>query len=61
MYLYICLIYPSIFSGEKGVGETTNKPLHYKGVTFHRVIRDFMLQAGDFSEGIFIKCLCGTV
>ena len=37
--------------GEKGLGETTKKPLHYKGVKFHRVIHDFMLQGGDFSQG----------
>lgn len=34
------------------MGDTTGKPLHYKGVVFHRVVRDFMVQSGDFSEGI---------
>ena len=29
----------------------TGKPLHYQGVTFHRVVKDFMVQSGDFSEG----------
>ncbi|XP_039266378.2 uncharacterized protein LOC120341883 [Styela clava] len=38
-------------TGERGLGDTTSKPLHYKGVVFHRVVRDFMIQAGDFSEG----------
>lgn len=38
-------------SGEMGLGKTTNKPLHYRGVKFHRVIKDFMIQAGDFSAG----------
>ena len=31
-------------TGEKGTGKTTGKPLHYKGVPFHRVIDGFMLQ-----------------
>lgn len=29
----------------------TKKPLHYEGVKFHRVIKQFMVQAGDFSRG----------
>lgn len=30
--------------GEKGVGISTGKPLHYKGSTFHRIIKGFMAQ-----------------
>merc|ERR1712098_405490 len=32
-------------------GKTTGKPLHYQGTTFHRVVKDFMVQSGDFSDG----------
>ncbi|KAE9009975.1 hypothetical protein PR001_g16301 [Phytophthora rubi] len=51
----------SLCTGERGLGRTTGQPLHYKKTPFHRIIKGFMLQGGDFSKrnGTGGECIYG--
>ncbi|KAG8936352.1 peptidyl-prolyl cis-trans isomerase cpr6 [Tulasnella sp. 419] len=41
----------ALCTGEKGVSSVSGKKLHYEGCTFHRIIKSFMIQGGDFTAG----------
>ena len=45
-----CENFMKLCSGEAGKGRTTGAPLHYKSTIFHRVIKGFIIQGGDFSK-----------
>lgn len=46
----VCLTDSALCTGERGLGRTTSRPLHFRGVPFHRIIKGFMIQGGDFSN-----------
>ncbi len=39
----------ALCTGERGMGKA-HKPLHFKNGIFHRIIRGFMAQGGDFTK-----------
>ncbi|CAO3673497.1 unnamed protein product [Umbelopsis ramanniana] len=40
----------ALCTGEMGLGKVSNMPLHYRGYIFHRIIKGFMCQGGDFTR-----------
>jgi cyclophilin family peptidyl-prolyl cis-trans isomerase len=48
--IYIKFAIFLLIVGEKGLGLSTSKKLYYKNCTFHRVIKNFIIQGGDFTE-----------
>ncbi|KAL5729504.1 peptidylprolyl isomerase [Ranunculus cassubicifolius] len=40
----------ALCTGENGIGSITGKPMHYKGCIFHRIMKGFFAQGGDFSH-----------
>lgn len=51
----------ALCTGEKGLGKSSRKPLHYRGCRFHRIVKGFVCQGGDFVKGASLceLCVCG--
>uniref|UniRef100_A0A7S0XFP6 Peptidyl-prolyl cis-trans isomerase n=1 Tax=Mantoniella antarctica TaxID=81844 RepID=A0A7S0XFP6_9CHLO len=41
--------FKALCTGERGMSKNCGVRYHYKGVRFHRVVRGFMMQGGDFA------------
>ncbi|XP_064643427.1 peptidyl-prolyl cis-trans isomerase G-like isoform X2 [Lineus longissimus] len=46
-----CDNFRALCSGEMGISKISGKPLHFKGAPFHRIVKNFMIQGGDFTSG----------
>lgn len=46
-----CENFRCLCTGEKGNSGAFNKPLHYKGTPFHRIVKNFIIQGGDITDG----------
>mmetsp|Transcript_93427 Transcript_93427/g.166233 ORF Transcript_93427/g.166233 Transcript_93427/m.166233 type:complete len:233 (+) Transcript_93427:75-773(+) len=43
-----CQNFKAFCTGEKGKSKESGKEMHYKNVPFHRIVKGFMMQGGDF-------------
>lgn len=43
-----CENFEALCTGSKGKAKASGLPLHFKGVKFHRIVPDFIIQGGDF-------------